>query len=59
LFIAGVGFVMGHQRLFSFFTDKQKLKGTVFFSAGVIVVLMGWTFVGMVVELYGSVLLFK
>ncbi|CAG0915891.1 unnamed protein product [Notodromas monacha] len=59
LFIAGVGFVMGHQRLLAFFTDRQKIKGTLCFSGGVAFVLIGWPFVGMVVELYGSVLLFK
>ncbi|KFD47753.1 hypothetical protein M514_11365 [Trichuris suis] len=58
LFISGLTFVIGIGRTLRFFFQPHKLKGTMFFFTGIIVVLVGWPVVGMVVESYGFVALF-
>ena len=52
-------FVVGLERTFRFFFQKHKLRATGAFLGGILVVLMGWPVVGMVVEIYGFVLLFR
>jgi hypothetical protein len=41
-----------------FFARKQKLKGTAAFFGGLTLILMRWTFIGFLVELYGIMVLF-
>ena len=59
LFISGLAFIIGLERTFWFFCQRHKLKASGFFTAGVIVVLIGYPFIGMCVEIYGFFLLFK
>jgi len=59
LFVAGIGFIIGASRTYSFFFQRHKLKGTGFFFAGIAIVLIGWPFIGMLVESYGFFLLFR
>ncbi|XP_050302873.1 vesicle transport protein GOT1B isoform X1 [Anthonomus grandis grandis] len=59
LFIAGLVAVIGRQRTFNFFFQKHRLKGSVAFFGGILVVLWGWPIVGMVLEAYGFFLLFS
>eukprot|EP00112_Aurelia_sp_Birch-Aquarium-sp1_P006922 Seg1756.8 transcript_id=Seg1756.8/GoldUCD/mRNA.D3Y31 product="Vesicle transport protein GOT1B" protein_id=Seg1756.8/GoldUCD/D3Y31 len=59
LFISGLALVIGLERTFRFFFQKHKLKGSAFFLGGVVVVLLGWPVVGMLVEIYGFILLFR
>ncbi|PIK45702.1 Vesicle transport protein GOT1B [Apostichopus japonicus] len=59
LFISGLAFVIGLERTFRFFFQAHKIKATVFFFGGIIVVLVGWPMVGMLVETYGFFLLFR
>merc|ERR1712243_479992 len=42
-----------------FFFHRGKLKGSAFFLGGIIIVLYGWAVVGMLVEIYGFIQLFK
>lgn len=59
LFISGLGLVIGLERTFRFFFQREKLRGSAFFLGGIIIVLYGWPVIGMVVEIYGFIQLFK
>ncbi|KAF0040665.1 hypothetical protein F2P81_006563 [Scophthalmus maximus] len=59
LFVTGLSFVIGLERTFRFFFQRQKVKATSFFLGGVLVVLIGWPIVGVVLEIYGFFLLFR
>ena len=59
LFISGLALVIGLERTFRFFFQKHKLKGSSCFLGGVMVVLFGWPLIGMIIETYGFVLLFR
>ncbi|XP_011314046.1 vesicle transport protein GOT1B isoform X1 [Fopius arisanus] len=59
LFISGLGCVIGPKRTFSFFFQRHKMKASIAFLGGVIIVLIGWPIVGMIFEIYGFVLLFS
>lgn len=59
LFLSGVAFVIGLERTFRFFFQRHKIKASVAFFGGIFVVLFGFPFIGMIIELYGFVLLFS
>ncbi|XP_076248822.1 LOW QUALITY PROTEIN: vesicle transport protein GOT1B [Calliopsis andreniformis] len=59
LFISGLACVIGPKRTLSFFFQRHKIKASISFLGGIIVVLMGWPIVGMIIETYGFVLLFS
>lgn len=59
LFICGVALVIGLERTFRFFFQKHKIKGSSCFLGGILVVLLGWPLIGMIIEVYGFVLLFR
>ncbi|KAI1890651.1 hypothetical protein AGOR_G00155850 [Albula goreensis] len=59
LFLTGLAFIIGLQRTATFFFQKQKLRGSTFFLGGVALVLLRWPVIGMAIESYGFVLLFK
>jgi len=59
LFLCGLAFVIGLERTFRFFFQKHKIKATISFFGGITIVLIGWPLVGMIVEIYGFVLLFS
>ncbi|BFZ03922.1 hypothetical protein BsWGS_06961 [Bradybaena similaris] len=59
LFITGLAFIIGLERTYRFFFQRHKLKATSFFVGGMLLVLIGWPVVGMLVELYGFILLFS
>jgi len=58
LFIAGLCLIIGIERTVRFFFGKQKLKGSLFFFGGVFIVLFGWPLIGMLIEIYGFIILF-
>ncbi|KAF4789669.1 hypothetical protein TURU_148936 [Turdus rufiventris] len=59
LFLSGLVFIIGFRRTFTFFFQRPKLKGTSFFFGGLLVVLMRWPILGMLLEAYGFISLFK
>lgn len=59
LFVCGLACVIGLERTFRFFFKRNKIKASLAFFGGIIVVLIGWPIVGMIVESYGFFLLFR
>ncbi|XP_030077700.1 vesicle transport protein GOT1A isoform X2 [Microcaecilia unicolor] len=59
LFLAGLAIIIGLRRTFSFFFQRPKLKGTSFFLGGVVIVLLRWPILGMTLEVYGFISLFR
>uniref|UniRef100_A0A8C0I9Y8 Golgi transport 1A n=2 Tax=Telluraves TaxID=3073808 RepID=A0A8C0I9Y8_BUBBB len=59
LFLSGLVFIIGFRRTFTFFFQRPKLKGTSFFMGGVLIVLMRWPLLGMLLEAYGFITLFR
>ncbi|XP_030752872.1 vesicle transport protein GOT1B isoform X2 [Sitophilus oryzae] len=59
LFIAGLAAVIGLERTFRFFFQRHKIRGSIAFFGGIVIVLVGWPMVGMIFEAYGFFLLFS
>lgn len=55
----GIGMIMGAHRTRRFFLNKRKIPGSVAFFVGVLLVLYGWPVIGMLIEGFGIVNLFK
>jgi hypothetical protein len=58
LFISGLTLIIGPQKTFYFFARKQKLRGTICFLGGILLVFFKWPFIGVVVETFGFLNLF-
>ncbi|XP_029989539.1 vesicle transport protein GOT1A [Sphaeramia orbicularis] len=59
LFLSGLAFIIGFRRTAHFFFQRHKFRGSLFFLGGVALVLCRWPIIGMLVESYGFVLLFR
>lgn len=59
LFISGLTAIIGIERTFRFFFQRQKLRGSFAFFGGIIIVLLGWPLIGMIAEGYGFIVLFR
>ncbi|XP_019960241.1 vesicle transport protein GOT1A [Paralichthys olivaceus] len=59
LFLTGLTFIIGFRRMACFFCQRHKFRGSFFFLGGVSLVLCHWPVIGMLVESYGFVLLFR
>lgn len=59
LFLSGVAITIGMKSTMMFFTKRKNYKGTISFGIGFFLVLIGWPFLGMVLESYGFVVLFS
>jgi hypothetical protein len=58
LFVAGVVMLIGPARTLVFFLRKDKMRGTICFTLGFLLVLMGWVIIGLIIEAFGFVNLF-
>ena len=56
--MSGVTLVIGFQKTIRFFFQRRKLKGSIPFLGGIVLVLFGRTFTGMIVEVFGFINLF-
>ncbi|CAB1429909.1 unnamed protein product [Pleuronectes platessa] len=59
LFLTGLTFIIGFRRMAHFFCQRHKFRSSFFFLGGVSLVLCRWPIIGMLVESYGFVLLFR
>ncbi|KAM7471993.1 hypothetical protein LguiA_010176 [Lonicera macranthoides] len=59
LFLAGVILTIGVKSTLQFFMKRQNFKGSISYGVGFFLVLIGWPLIGMMVEMYGFVLLFS
>ncbi|KAM4701589.1 vesicle transport protein GOT1A [Discoglossus pictus] len=59
LFLTGLALIIGLRRTFSFFFQRQKLRGSSFFLGGALLVLLRWPLLGMLCECYGFINLFR
>eukprot|EP00116_Pleurobrachia_bachei_P002955 sb/3463217/ len=59
MFLCGLALIIGLERTFRFFFQRQKLKGTAAFFGGILVVLLGFPFTGMCIESYGFFVIFS
>ncbi|CAL8098489.1 unnamed protein product [Calicophoron daubneyi] len=59
LFLAGLGCLIGLRGIFSFFFKGDSYKGSLFFFAGVAVVFIGFPIIGMLIESFGMIKLFR
>jgi len=58
LFLAGLATTIGFQSTLVFFTKKKNRKGSAFYLGGCVLVVYGWTIIGLALEVYGFWLLF-
>jgi hypothetical protein len=58
LFLSGVALVIGLQRTFSFFFQARKIRGSIVFFLGIVLVVIGWAKIGIFLEGFGFVNLF-
>lgn len=59
MFTVGLFMLAGLQRTKTFFLKKKRLPGTICFFFGAFLVIWGWAFIGMIIELIGFINLFK
>jgi len=58
LFLIGLPLTLGPAKTLLFFSRRQKLRGTLSFAFGILLILFRWPLIGFLVELYGIVILF-
>lgn len=58
LFVAGIAMVMGPARCKAFFLEKKRLRASACFFTGIVLVMIGWCFIGLVIQGFGGLNLF-
>lgn len=58
LFVSGLTLIIGPTKTFYFFARKQKIRGTLCFIGGILLVFLKWPFIGMLIETFGFLNLF-
>ncbi|KZT26821.1 Got1-domain-containing protein [Neolentinus lepideus HHB14362 ss-1] len=57
-FLIGITLIIGPQRTVYFFARKNKLRGTICFTGGILLVFLKWPFIGVIIETFGFLNLF-
>jgi len=58
LFLSGLTLIIGPTKTFYFFARKQKIRGTLCFFGGILLVFIKWPFFGVIIEMFGFLNLF-
>ncbi|KAI7874814.1 Got1-domain-containing protein [Lichtheimia hyalospora FSU 10163] len=58
LFLSGITLTIGMQRTLTFFAQKNKIRGTICFIGGILLVFARWPIIGIAIELFGILNLF-
>ncbi|KAI0317199.1 vesicle transport protein [Amylostereum chailletii] len=58
LFLSGLCLIIGPQKTFYFFARKNKIRGTLCFLGGILLVFLKWPFFGVILETFGFLNLF-
>ena len=58
LFISGLTLIIGPTKTLYFFARKHKLRGTICFLGGIVLIFLKWPVVGICVEVFGIINLF-
>ncbi|KAA1079959.1 Golgi Transport [Puccinia graminis f. sp. tritici] len=58
LFLTGITFVIGPQKTYYFFARRNKVRGTICFLGGIILVFLKYPFFGILIEMFGFLNLF-
>ncbi|KAI9310154.1 vesicle transport protein [Dichotomocladium elegans] len=58
LFLSGITLTIGFNRTLAFFAQRNKIRGTICFLGGILLVFCKWAVVGIFVEIFGILNLF-
>ncbi|KAF0364793.1 Got1-domain-containing protein [Gigaspora margarita] len=58
LFLSGITLIIGFNKTLIFFARRNKIRGTICFFGGILLVFLKWPVLGMVIELFGFLNLF-
>ena len=58
LFVSGVFLVMGKDRCISFFFERSRWRASGCFFVGILLVMFGWCFIGLLIQGFGGLNLF-
>ena len=58
LFLVGIVFSIGVQRSLAIFTRSDRIRGSILFFGGIVLVLLRWGLIGLIVEAFGFINLF-
>ncbi|CAH1757919.1 16873_t:CDS:2 [Entrophospora sp. SA101] len=58
LFLSGILLIIGFDKTIAFFSRKDKIRGTICFFGGIVLVFVKWPFLGIIIELFGVFNLF-
>ncbi|GMM46616.1 Got1 protein [Pichia kluyveri] len=58
LFLVGIALLIGPQRTLYFFSRRQKIRGSIMFALGILLIFLKHPFIGFIFEMFGMLALF-
>ncbi|KAK9138924.1 hypothetical protein Sjap_009518 [Stephania japonica] len=58
-FLSGVALLLGWRSTWDLFTKKMNYKGSISFFLGLVLIIVRWPITGIILEIYGSIILFS